>query len=85
VVFGDDRPYLVALLVPDGDLDEDEAQEAIDEANQEFAKIEQIKKFAIADRSLSQDEDEVTPTMKVKRNKVYENFQEQIDGLYDDD
>ncbi len=85
VVFGDDRPYLVALLVPDGDLDEDDAQKAIDEANEEFAKIEQIKKFTIADRSLSQDEDEVTPTMKVKRNKVYENFQERIDGLYDDD
>jgi long-chain acyl-CoA synthetase len=85
VVFGDDRPYLVALIVPDGEIDEDEAQEAIDEANEEFAKIEQIKKFVIADRSLSQDEDELTPTMKVKRNKVYENFQEQIDGLYDDD
>jgi long-chain acyl-CoA synthetase len=84
VVFGDDRPYLVALIVPDGELDKDEAQKAIDEANDEFAKIEQIKKFAIADRSLSQDEDELTPTMKVKRNNVYENFQEQIDGLYDD-
>ena len=60
VVFGDDRPYLVALLVPDGDLDEDEAQKVIDEANQEFAKIEQIKKFTIADRELSQDDGELT-------------------------
>jgi long-chain acyl-CoA synthetase len=85
VVFGDDRPYLVALLVPDGDLDEDEAQKVIDEANEEFAKIEQIKKFTISDRSLSQDEGELTPTMKVKREKVYENFSEQIDGLYDDE
>jgi long-chain acyl-CoA synthetase len=84
-VFGDDRPYLVALIVPDGELDEDEAQKAIDEANEEFAKIEQIKKFAIADRPLSQDEGELTPTMKVKREKVYENFCEQIDGLYDDE
>ena len=40
--------------------------------------------FAIADRSLSQDDGELTPTMKVKREKVYENFCEQIDGLYDD-
>jgi long-chain acyl-CoA synthetase len=84
VVFGDDRPYLVALLVPDGELDEDEAQKAIDEANEEFAKIEQIKKFAIADRPLSQDEGELTPTMKVKREKVYENFCEQINALYDE-
>jgi long-chain acyl-CoA synthetase len=85
VVFGDDRPYLVALLVPDGELEESEAQKAIDEANQEFAKIEQIKKFAIADRELSQEEGELTPTMKVKRDQVYENFCEQIDSLYEDD
>jgi long-chain acyl-CoA synthetase len=85
VVFGDDRPYLVALLVPDGELDESEAQKAVDEANEEFAKIEQIKKFVIADRGLSQDEGELTPTMKVKREQVYENFCEQIDSLYDDD
>jgi long-chain acyl-CoA synthetase len=84
VVFGDDRPYLVALLFPDGELDEGEAEKAIDEANQEFAKIEQIKKFAIADRELSQDEGELTPTMKVKREKVYENFCEQIDSLYEE-
>jgi long-chain acyl-CoA synthetase len=84
VVFGDDRPYLVALIVPDGDLDEDEAEKAIDEANEEFAKIEQIKKFAIADRPLSQDEGELTPTMKVKREQVYEHFREQIDGLYEE-
>ena len=85
VVFGDDRPYLIALLVPDGELDESEAQKAIDEANQEFAKIEQIKKFAIADRELSQEEGELTPTMKVKREQVYENFCEQINALYEDD
>jgi long-chain acyl-CoA synthetase len=85
VVFGDDRPYLVALIFPEGDIDQDEAQKAIDEANQEFAKIEQIKKFAIAERALSQEEGELTPTMKVKRDQVYEHFCEQIDALYDQD
>jgi long-chain acyl-CoA synthetase len=83
VVFGDDRPYLVALIVPDGEIDSDEVQKAIDSVNEDFAKIEQIKKFALADRELSQEEGELTPTMKVKREKVYENFREQIDGLYD--
>jgi len=67
-----------------GELDESEAQKAIDEANEEFAKIEQIKKFTIADRPLSQEEGELTPTMKVKREKVHEHFCEQIDGLYDE-
>ena len=93
VVVGDDRPYLVALIEldeentdgDDKDAARDEVQKAIDKANEDLAKIEQVKKFAILDRALSQDEGELTPTLKVKREKVYENFQEEIDALYDDD
>ena len=58
---------------------------AIDEANQEFAKIEQIKKFTIADRSLSQEEGELTPTLKVKRAVVYNKYAANIDALYESD
>jgi long-chain acyl-CoA synthetase len=82
VVFGDDRPYLVALVVGD---DESQVEKAIDAANKDLAKIEQVKKFKLLDRELSQDEGELTPTMKVKREKVYENFEEEIDALYDGD
>jgi long-chain acyl-CoA synthetase len=92
VVFGDDRPYLVALVQagedgadPDDEKLRDEVQKAIDSANEDLAKIEQVKKFALLDRPLSQDEGELTPTMKVKREKVYENFEERIDSLYDED
>ena len=88
VVYGDDRPYLVALIeLENGDSDgaEDKVQKAIDEANEDLAKIEQVKKFHILDRELSQDEGELTPTMKVKREKVYENFSEELDALYEDD
>ncbi|MDQ3935996.1 MAG: long-chain fatty acid--CoA ligase [Actinomycetota bacterium] len=92
IVVGDDRKYLVALIDTGGDgVDpEDESlrqkvQEAIDSANDDLAKIEQVKKFAILDRSLSQEEGELTPTMKVKREKVQENFEELIDSLYDED
>jgi len=85
VVYGDDRPYLVALIEADDGAGEDEVQKAIDEANNDLAKIEQVKKFKILDRELSQDEGELTPTLKLKREKVYENFSEEIDALYDDD
>jgi long-chain acyl-CoA synthetase len=86
VVYGDDRPYLVALIELDDDsTDEDQVQEAIDNANSDLAKIEQVKKFKILDRPLSQEEGELTPTMKIKREKVYENFSEEIDSLYEDD
>jgi long-chain acyl-CoA synthetase len=86
VVYGDDRPYLVALVTPaDDDTDRGDVEKAIEDANKRFAKIEQVKKFELLDRELSQDEGELTPTLKVKREVVYDHFGDVIDRLYDDD
>jgi len=108
VVYGDERPYLVALVTIDederdalaeeaglsgrpdaGGMSTDESvrseiQAAIDEANGDFADIEQVKKFTILERDLSENEGELTPTLKVKRQKVHENHQELFDGLYEE-
>jgi long-chain acyl-CoA synthetase len=59
-----------------------EIQKAVDAMNERFARIEQIKRFAILDRELSQEEGELTPTLKVKRNVVYKKFADLFDGLY---
>ncbi len=60
----------------------DEVQQAIDELNKDFARVEQLKKFAILPRQLSIEGGELTPTLKVKRNKVNEHFADIIDGMY---
>jgi long-chain acyl-CoA synthetase len=60
-----------------------ELQKAVDEANRKFARIEQVKKFTILERDLAQDEDELTPTLKVKRNVVYERYAADFTRLYD--
>jgi long-chain acyl-CoA synthetase len=60
----------------------EEIQKAVDEANKQFARIEQVKKFSILGRDLSQEEDELTPTLKVKRAKVYEQHSEAFEELY---
>jgi long-chain acyl-CoA synthetase len=57
-------------------------QETIDEVNSRYARVEQIKKFAILPRALSIDDGELTPTLKVKRSKVTEHFAELIESLY---
>jgi long-chain acyl-CoA synthetase len=60
-----------------------ELQTAVDETNRRFARIEQVKRFAVLHRDLSQDEEELTPTLKVKRNVVYERHGDVFTGLYE--
>lgn len=57
--------------------------EDIDAVNQRFARIEQIKRFAILPRDLSQEEGELTPTLKVKRSVVYKKYAGDVDTLYE--
>jgi len=59
-----------------------EVQDAINMANSTVSRAEAIKKFRILDRDLSEHNDELTPTMKVKRNVVFERFKDDIDKLY---
>jgi long-chain acyl-CoA synthetase len=60
----------------------EEIQLCVDDTNRRFARIEQVKKFEILERDLSQEEGELTPSMKVKRNVVYERHAERFAGLY---
>lgn len=59
-------------------------QQAVDAANAKLATPEQAKKFFIADRDLSQETGELTPTLKIKRKVVGENFRAHFDALYYD-
>jgi long-chain acyl-CoA synthetase len=49
-----------------------------------MARIAQVKKFAILERDLSQEDGELTPSLKVKRNVVYERYARRFKSLYDD-
>lgn len=106
VVFGDNRPYLVALVT----LDRDEAaklarrlgiapdpetiardprvhaevQRDVDAVNQKFARIEQIKRFAILGHDFTQAAGELTPTMKIKRAAIYEKYAPVFTELYEE-
>ena len=57
-------------------------QKAVDALNANFARVEQIKKFTILPRQLSIEGGELTPTLKVKRNKVAEHFANEIESMY---
>ncbi|MBV9195733.1 MAG: long-chain fatty acid--CoA ligase [Solirubrobacterales bacterium] len=104
VMFGDRKPYPVALITLDPDevgpwaqeqglpadvreLAEHERvheiiQRELDRANANYAQVEQVKRFTILDRDLSIDTGELTPTLKVKRNVIYERYSELFESMY---
>jgi long-chain acyl-CoA synthetase len=57
-------------------------QEIVDGANSRVSSTEAVKRFVILERDLRIEEDEVTPTMKLKRNVVLERFGELLEDLY---
>ena len=90
VVVGDRKPYIAALVTLDAEatngLSEEAAQsavqEAVDAVNEERSRYEQIKRFTIVPREFSADHDEVTPTLKLKRNVIIDHFSDEVAKLY---
>ncbi|WP_417516701.1 AMP-dependent synthetase/ligase [Minwuia sp.] len=56
--------------------------ETVEQVNTKFARVETIKKFRLIDKQLDPEDEEVTPTMKLKRSFVEKKYQELIDGMY---
>lgn len=57
-------------------------QDAINAVNATVSQAEAIRKFYILDRDLSEEADELTPTLKVKRNIVVQRYSEAINHIY---
>jgi long-chain acyl-CoA synthetase len=60
-------------------------KQKVDKFNERLASFETIKKFVISDHDFTLESGELTPTMKVKKNKVIEKFKNQLDSLYEKD
>jgi long-chain acyl-CoA synthetase len=57
-------------------------QAEIDRVNRNFARVEQIKKFFLLDTKLSAEDEELTPTMKLKRKLVEKKYTSDIEAMY---
>jgi long-chain acyl-CoA synthetase len=94
VVIGDRRKFLSAILAinPEkvaetgGGTDDfiDSVQAHVNVINERFARVEHVRKFRLLPRELDLDNSELTPTMKIKRRVVYENWADLIDTMYEE-
>jgi len=85
IVYGDNKPYLVALLVLSEEnlnITHEQIEKEINKVNQNLAKIEQIKKFFIINEKFSIENGMLTPTLKLKRYKIVTKYKNQFEKLY---
>ena len=84
MVYGDGKNYLVALIVPNKEFinQKEKINEIINQANQKLALVEKIKKFHLMNESFSIENGLLTPTMKVKRNKVITKYKNVLENFY---
>jgi len=55
---------------------------AIDRVNGDLSVIEKVRQFAFADEAFSIENEELTPSLKIRRHKLRERYGERLDGLY---
>ena len=85
IVYGDNKPFLVALLVLNDEKKlstEQKIKEEIEKVNIKLSKIENIKKYFIIDEKFSIENGMLTPTLKLKRYKIIQKYKNNLEKLY---
>lgn len=102
MVYGDRRPHLVGLLVPDSEWTMEWAaangrpikgitddptylaalRAAVDRVNDDLSVIERVRRFILADEPFAIENEELTPSMKIRRHVIRKRYQDRLDALY---
>tara|TARA_Y100001970_G_scaffold252377_1_gene326142 strand:- start:217 stop:1917 length:1701 start_codon:yes stop_codon:yes gene_type:complete len=85
LVYGDNKPYLIALLVLSNDsktLENDKIFNEIEKINKSLTKIEKIKKYFVINEQFTIENGLMTPTLKLKRYKIIQKYKNQFEKLY---
>jgi long-chain acyl-CoA synthetase len=87
MVYGDRRPHLVALLVPDPEIANapdlhQRLQAAVDRVNSDLSVIEKVRRFILAGSGFTIENEQLTPSMKIRRHIISKVYGERLDALY---
>jgi long-chain acyl-CoA synthetase len=94
MVYGDRRPFLVAILVPSQELllrttglDDPRLMKALGAAlarvNEGLAPIERVRRFTVATEPFSTTNGQMTPTLKIRRHAILATYRPALDALYE--
>ena len=81
-VYGDKKNYLVALIVAEKNINEQEIKKFIENINTKLSLIEKIKKFLVIYDEFTIENRMLTPTLKLKRKIILENYKKDLENLY---
>jgi long-chain acyl-CoA synthetase len=87
MAYGDRRPHVVALLVPDAEIAsapdlQQRLQRAVGRVNGDLSVTERIRRFIIADEPFSIENEQLTPSMKIRRHVIGKVYGGRLDALY---
>ena len=85
LVYGDNKPYLVCLIVLNSEyknIKNEEIQKEIEKINKSLGKIEKIKKFFVVKNQFTIENNMMTPTLKLKRYKIIKTYQNELEKLF---
>ena len=87
MVYGDRRPYLVALLVPEAEYAnkpdlQQRLSKAVDKVNADLSVVEKVRRFITADEAFTTDNEQLTPSLKIRRHVIKQAYGERLDALY---
>jgi long-chain acyl-CoA synthetase len=87
MVYGDRRPHMVALLVPDAEVAgapdlQQRLQKAVDQVNSELSVIERVRRFIVADAPFAIDNEQLTPSLKIRRHVITKVYGDRLSALY---
>ncbi len=85
LVYGDNKPFLVALIVLNNDyknINNETINIEIEKINKKLSKVEKIKKFFTINKQFSIENGFMTPTLKLKRYKIIKEYRKDLEKLY---
>jgi long-chain acyl-CoA synthetase len=81
-VYGDQKNYLVAIIVSDEGINKEKIKLVIESINNNLTLIEKIKKFILINNEFTIDNGMLTPTLKLKRKEIIKNYKQKLENLY---